>query len=238
MIIKRDSIEQHDFNRAQADHDRSNWRHTLYLEEDGSVDVSTIYGNGQPMTAYHQRDLWLCSIPDGTADVQVLIAELENMTDDLRTVKRGHEIEWNGSNHVGTLTEDAEETLDDIRQQLEQLTYPSYWDAMEWLTSGGVDRELIGWANMDGDDRDQIVEHLIDSGAINDQWVDKDDLNQALDRIRDDYCARCCQSNRHCECATACCQNPQLSGGCCVNCGEWTKEADAAHGLPQGDNNG
>jgi len=35
--------------------------------------------------------------------------------------------------------------------------------------------------------------------------------------------------------SVACCREPQVRGGCCVNCGTWT---ETGSNLPQGDNEG
>jgi len=67
------------------------------------------------------------------------------------------------------------------------------------------------------------------------------------DRYSLEACALLCEASGEAEQAakaraelmpTSCCANPEVRGGCCANCGEWTEEAQAGHDLPQGDNEG
>jgi hypothetical protein len=202
VTINKESLESHDFNRAQADHDRSNWRHTVYLQENGEVDVFTMYGNGQPMTAFHQRDLYLVGVPDGVAEVSALVAKLESLEPRLKAVHEGHEVEFDGSNLSGRLTEFASEALDDLRIELERwvndaTTYgdlPRYWRAGDWIQQ--VDSEIVRLAHRA--DRGDAIQEIVEQALWDDVYLDKDDLDRELDWIKKTYCHICYEKG--CEC--------------------------------------
>ena len=111
----------------------------IEMDEDGavSVDWDSSIGNGVPMSVWHNRTLrW--SIPNtltgaaladflGRDDVQAL----------LERVHAGHSVAWDGSNHVGRLTQDAADAGDDLEHLCETTwdedEHARIWPCAEFL---------------------------------------------------------------------------------------------------------
>lgn len=127
----------------------------LTLREDGRVIVSEdvrVGGDMTPIDVYHRRDLvWqIASARNGSCavDVEALrddLAEGGVLSRLLDRVRAGHSIEWDGSNMVGRLTDDAEEAREEISYLIAaSRRYASdtmVMSAEEWLCGqddGGV----------------------------------------------------------------------------------------------------
>jgi len=93
-------------------------------------------GNGVPFSVYHGREQrW--SIPALTEEAaNGLLAEILPLAE---RVVAGYERVWNGSNHVGQFTEDAEQAMESIydlcQRDWSDRTIEA-WDAADWF--GGV----------------------------------------------------------------------------------------------------
>ena len=98
--------------------------------------------NWTPMDEWHGRTLTL-SIPCGhcllvvsDSDHDKLLDALAPIADDLAKVAAGHSVEWDGSNHWGRLTQDAQDALKRARDFCDSL--PPYEDITGtsglWLT--------------------------------------------------------------------------------------------------------
>lgn len=97
-------------------------------------------GNAVPMRVYHQRALrW--GIPAMKADAaNVLLASIVPLAE---RVVAGYSCEWDGSNHVGRYSDDAEGACDEIESLCEMVGEDErlvVWDAAEWFDALG------GWA--------------------------------------------------------------------------------------------
>jgi hypothetical protein len=89
-----------------------------FLEiESGEVwfDWNAEVGNAIPMSVYHRRALRL-PVPNHLtpAGYQSL---LEDITPALREIMAGHTLQWEGNNHVGRLTEEAQAAFDGLEYQ-------------------------------------------------------------------------------------------------------------------------
>lgn len=126
----------------------------LSLDEDGTVDVySRDYygGDGSPMDEWHNRTLtWGFGLRGDLSviDRDTLARDLQpggHLYSLIARVHAGHSVDWDGSNYVGALTEDAQEASDEIDRLLSSNHYydddaPEVWDAYEWLTARGSTR--------------------------------------------------------------------------------------------------
>jgi hypothetical protein len=123
---------------------RSNTQAELTIEEDGTVSLGTrtyYGGDGTPLDEWHRRTL-VYGISEN--------ANAETLRDELRDGQRlsllidrvieGHSVEWNGSNHVGRLDDDAEDADRELEMALTNYTpYSGNVASAElWLTGGGL----------------------------------------------------------------------------------------------------
>jgi len=111
-----------------------------FLELDpakGTVRLGTnlVIGNGVPMDVWFHRVLWWDVPPTltgrGCAEV---FGELKPL---LERVADGHELDWDGHNVVGKLSDDAREAYEAIEERLrdaqERFEVAEVWDAHDWL---------------------------------------------------------------------------------------------------------
>lgn len=93
----------------------------LELDEDGNVeaDWDGEIGGGTPMTVWNGRSLrW--TLPDAlTGEAVADFVAREDVAALLARIHDGHSVEWDGSNNVGRLTEDAREAQDDLEQLIQ-----------------------------------------------------------------------------------------------------------------------
>ena len=114
----------------------------IELTESGDVcaDISGAIGYSMSPEAWHGRTLsWEVNPALSVDEINDLLDEITPL---LQTVHDGHDSEWDGSNYVGTLTEQARQASDEILDlctgTLHQETAWSVWDAAEWLSGGSV----------------------------------------------------------------------------------------------------
>lgn len=134
------------------------------IDEDGAVfaDYDGEIGNAVPMTVWHKRTLRVPVAPE--ADCTDLAAYLRGPgLALLQRIHDGHTVEWDGSNHVGALTSDAEAALDQLGAELQDLPTVEIWTAEDWLF--GADQTLA------------------------DAWPDNQTLDQAAAECADSYSA-------------------------------------------------
>jgi len=133
----------------------------LAVSEDGiSLHTSTCHGgDATPIEVYHGRVLHytVASAYSGS----VVIAR-DTLAEDLREggqltallerVHAGLSVEWNGNNHVGRLTADAEDAAEDMNALLDRDdsryvdTSWGVWDAEDWLVGDhGITAETTDW---------------------------------------------------------------------------------------------
>jgi len=129
--------------------ENSNW--SLRIEFDPREDKVNIYdwhGNGQTMTSYLRQTLFLGSANHANfADLDELVEflESEDTQETLRIIAAGHEIEWDGSNHVGRLTDEARGLLEQLDEKITEVLnqLPSFWSADKWFNGVDVVKEMI-----------------------------------------------------------------------------------------------
>lgn len=123
------------------------------LHENGDVtikvaEVHSSERSSTPMDVWHKRVLRWSAYPSegaGVVDPAKLTLLAEKLRPLLEIVAAGHEVEWNGSNHVGKMTEEAEEASDQIDSIVENWEWHSddwsVWDAGEWMQNAW--REIV-----------------------------------------------------------------------------------------------
>lgn len=120
----------------------SNWRVDIVLNpEERTVAIYPFFGNGQSMRAYNGVDVRLASFTwQDWADIAPIVEFLENEAqEDLEAIVEGHAIRWDGSNHRGSLTEEASLLADHLRDRLTaRAEYcPCFWSAEEFWGGAG-----------------------------------------------------------------------------------------------------
>lgn len=151
---------------------------SIYADYDGSV------GSGVPANVWNKRDSRI-SIRQTTSGkaLRELFAD-EAFLGLVRRYYDGFDTEWNGSNNVGRLTEDAREALSEIERTAEGLDCINVFDASDWVDyatreemaqHGGYE----GYAKyLDGlTDADQLVEGGVSAieDALRDKFADDED---------------------------------------------------------------
>jgi hypothetical protein len=113
----------------------------LRLTDDGSVDVDwdSEIGGGVPADVWDRRTFrWYFGDPSLTRDeIDILLALVAPL---IARVHEGHSIEWDGSNYVGYLSDDAVEA----EETLERLCIHAY-SVEEW--DEDLDGELADYYN-------------------------------------------------------------------------------------------
>lgn len=124
---------------------------------------------GQSFDEYHKRtQRWQVQLPQGVmvlADESKVRQLADQVRDLVARVHAGHDTEWDGSNMVGTLTEDAQKASDEVSDLFADMEYAESWtrtdayawDAWEWVydvrsegvTAETTDEELEEMAEND-----------------------------------------------------------------------------------------
>lgn len=164
--------------------ENSNW--SLRIEFDpqqGKVNIYDWHGNGQSMTSYLRQTLFLGSANHANfADLDELVEflESEDTQETLRLIADGHEVEWDGSNHVGRLTDEAQSLLEQLDEKITEVLnrLPSFWSADEWFNGVDVVKEMIR------DEADNIESYASDEAhkASPDIRLDEEEVARYLTR--------------------------------------------------------
>jgi len=144
----------------------------LEMDEDGAVcvDWSGEIGNAMPMAQWHKRTL-VWRIPE-TATAEALRAFLQDETTValLKRVRAGHSVDWDGSNHVGKLTDDAEDASEELGRWCDHGGYfdaedlGHVWDIDEWMTDCCTYEDAAGRPTRSEDDALAILVYIGDDG--------------------------------------------------------------------------
>jgi len=122
-----DTAQAHEAGRAYIDFD----------PQTSLVSVGTLHQseNGVPMDVWHGRVLrW--GIARNVSGEAVTDA-LEALRPQLKRIAAGHEVSWDGSNHVGRLTDDARDASHEIEAALDELEADlDVQDAWDWVDGG------------------------------------------------------------------------------------------------------
>lgn len=136
---------------------------------------STNIGNGTPMRAWHGVDITLGEIPIDTASTENLEEMLSSMADSFAEMASEHEIAWNGSNHVGRLTERGEEIYSRVEEAFSEAakSLPSYWDASQWFNPviSEIPQEILKVGSLS-----QWADNEIGIAQVEGAHLDRDDV--------------------------------------------------------------
>jgi hypothetical protein len=154
---------------------------------DGVVSASSNseIGNAVPMYVWHGivRRYHLPYAIYGTSYV-ALAEEIKPL---LARVQEGFEEVWDGSNHVGTLTDDAQTAENEIEAAIESWCDESdaikVWDASDWLQ--GETNADLGITATTADDELEAISDKIRNDAVGEADI-IDGLDSHLQRRRDD----------------------------------------------------
>ena len=88
------------------------------LDEEGTVRAGINYeiGGAVPMDVWHGRTLRWSVSPYANGDSLADLLESDKVRALFERVRNGHSVEWNGSNMVGRLDEDAKEASEELEQ--------------------------------------------------------------------------------------------------------------------------
>jgi len=109
-----------------------------YVQIDSSGNVTADYSgeisNAVPESVYHDRTLRFRVSPEvsGTSLFDYLLQFGRPL---LARIHAGHEVDWNGSNQVGSLTDDAKEAVVEFQRMLSNLETTPVYTAAEWVRS-------------------------------------------------------------------------------------------------------
>jgi hypothetical protein len=153
----------HSHYQGQTDPQRAHIEIDL---DDGliSAGINPEIGGGVPGKVWHGR-IRRYPLPAGAlpGPVNALMAEIAPVVEQMLTE---YSCEWDGSNHVGRLTERGRESEQEIEAVIEGAELPTLavWDAAEWcdlMTSQYVDALRTGRRTPD-DIRDELEDEIED----------------------------------------------------------------------------
>ena len=164
----------------------------IRMDEDGEIDA-WVNGeiNGTPMRVWHGRTLtW--RVPSNVRG-DALLAFVKEHQPLFERVYLGHEVDWDGNNHVGKLDEDAQDANEEIEQAADALHDETVdvCSMEEWMRAGGNNKLADMWA--DGQSIEEAAQEaeesardaLSDGAWIKDPSSAKDDLLEwAHDEMR------------------------------------------------------
>ncbi len=147
--------------------------------EDRDVTTWCNVGSGMPMSTYHDRTILIgLPIMAYEADVQTWC---EDHADDIAAICDAYEGSgWDGHNHVGRWSDEADDLRTALRQALDEATggcscdtIRSYWPADDWLSGDwqGVMGRLL---------RVGLTQATEEESATSDAVLDEDDVRDAL----------------------------------------------------------
>lgn len=164
--------------------------------EDGHLYAGTNYeiGNAVPESVWQNRVLrW--NIP-ANLSVDAINRLMHDLADDMRAILADSSIRWDGSNHVGRLTDAARRIEESIAFDLADGRFWDWRDDMlpivdpEWYFTGSDIGEMARGCIRDGKTAREYIEELSDmapDGAILDGEEDAiEELDRAMQKIRDE----------------------------------------------------
>lgn len=157
----------------------------VYLDEEGNVraDYCGLIGGGQPMEVWLGRTLRWSVNPEVNGDHLAELLESDEVRALLERVHAGHSVEWNGSNYVGRLTDDARAASDELERIFEDETHNGdsggVWEASEWIAPASADDIL-----KEGESLDDAAERLVEEAESDRVAIEdgKDGMREAIER--------------------------------------------------------
>lgn len=117
----------------------------IRMDEDGEIDAWVNGDNGTPMRVWHGRTLtW--RVPSNVRG-DALLAFVQGRQPLFERVYLGHEVDWDGNNHVGKLNEDAQEASEEIEKAAESLCDETIdvCSMEEWMRAEGNNKLRDLW---------------------------------------------------------------------------------------------
>lgn len=131
--------------------------------------------NSAPMNVWHNHYYrWYVSEYPSESDMRQWIEDNINL---FGRIADGHSIEWNGNNHVGILTEDAQDAYESLTVH-DGLGYASHYEAWrldEWFDA--TEHEVIGMSD------DQIREFAAASMLVDENIALLFDEDEAVEHL-------------------------------------------------------
>jgi len=153
-----------------------------------TADYNGEIGNAVPFAVWHRRTLRF-DIPILTADAANRL--LDEIAPLAQRVIGGYESVWDGSNHVGTYTDDAQRAIEEIENLCDDLDFDSendtiqYWDVADWLNDPDWIKEFGLTAETGNARVHEIAEQIISDAKSEGVLLDGDVAEYILN-IRDD----------------------------------------------------
>lgn len=119
------------------------------MDEEGNVsaDYSGEIGNGTPTLVWHGRTLRWNVHPLALGSDLADLLESDEVKGLLKRVYAGHDVDWDGSNLVGRLDENAQEASEKLEEILApnsgRYTLLEVWSASDWILEGYSLAELV-----------------------------------------------------------------------------------------------
>ena len=127
----------------------------IYLDPEKKAVYTFVGSNSSPMDAFHNIDLLLMRVHNGSIASSVQAA-IENISENIGSVIDLYlGTEWDGSNHVGRWDEGLCDELECLQEKLSLTPAACYWDASEWF-GPVVDDLKAEWKS--GKTADQIID--------------------------------------------------------------------------------
>lgn len=141
------------------------WLYIMPEDERVEACYNPEIGNAVPMYVWHRRHITLPLPNTLKGDAIADWLESEPVQALLTRICDGHDVEWDGNNHVGTLTDDAEAALEALQRDIEEGwvddDHAQVWSAEAWLESA------IVWA--EDNTSASIVEYAITRETTDDE---------------------------------------------------------------------
>ncbi|KAA0678214.1 hypothetical protein [Azospirillum brasilense] len=185
---------------------RSHEAALLVIDENGTVSIKTrtyVGGDGTPANEWHRRTLTyhLADAQNGARalDIDHLKTDLADggrLSILIDCIRAGHSVEWDGSNHVGRLTEDAQDAERELRDLINDDAYTStveVWDAGAWLIGDNSDQDVLRELKLTTTATDADIAAVVDAqkGEIKRQGIvvagDLENvIREVIERVRED----------------------------------------------------
>lgn len=162
----------------------------LVLLDDGTVACSQQYlvgGDGTPEPVWHGRWIrWSIQPCTNYALLKDALGEEGALSALLDRVIAGHEVRWNGNNHVGHLTEDAAEASQAIEHYLESIDRVNLcrWRAADWFAPSKEEtvQKVREWLS-NSETLEGIAGDFVVEAEAHDALLDEDDVRSYLERL-------------------------------------------------------
>lgn len=110
----------------------------VLLSEEGEVsaDWNGEIGNGIPATVWHGRDLRFPVSPFASgSDLADFLERFDRGRVLLERIHEGHSVEWDGSNYVGHLDDDAQAAREELEAALQEVDQADVQRIQDWIGS-------------------------------------------------------------------------------------------------------